>query len=114
MRVRRNRQGGFIISLELVFLATIIVAAVAIGATSLGAKLVGEMSDVGTAVGSLNQSYTFTGLAVGHPADPNHPIDIATVSGSTYGDTLDFCDNDPNCACGVRFCLAPSTELVHP
>ncbi len=114
MRIRRNRQGGFVISLELVFLCTIVVAAVLIGATSLAAKLTGEFADVGTAVGSLNQSYQFTGMAVGHPADPIHPIDIGRWAGSQNIDFLDFCDTDPNCACGVRMCIAPSVEFPHP
>lgn len=114
LRKKFKGQAGFIQSLELVFLATIVLGVVVIGWTSFGAKLVGEMGDLGAAVGNLNQSYTVSGMAVGHPGDPRHPENIATTSGSSNVDFQDFCDNDPNCACGVQFCIPPTPEVPHP
>ena len=113
LRKKLNSQSGFVQSLELVFLGTIVLGVVIIGWSSFGAKLIGEMGDLGAAVGSLNQSFTITGMAVGHPTDPVHPQDIATTSGSSFTDTQDFCDNDPNCACGVRMCIPPTPEVPH-
>ena len=69
LRKRLNRQSGFVLSLELVVLGTLVLCAVVIGGSSFGAKLIGEFSDLGTSVGTLNQSYTMTGMAVGHPGD---------------------------------------------
>jgi len=114
LRKKLNSQSGFVQSLELVFLGTVVLSVVIIGWSSFGSKLIGEMSDLGSAVGSLNQSYTYTGMAVGHPGDARHPQDVATTSGSTFTDTQDFCDNDPNCACGVRMCIPPTPEIPHP
>ena len=114
LRKKLNRQSGFVLSLELVVLGTLVLAAVIIGGSSFGAKLIGEFSDLGTAVGTLNQSYSMTGMAVGHPNDARHPQDIASTSGSSFTDTQDFCDNDPNCACGVRVCVPPTPEIPHP
>jgi hypothetical protein len=113
LRKKSKGEAGFIQSLELVFLGTIVLCTVIIGWSSFGSKLVGEMADLGSAVGSLNQSYSMTGMAVGHPTDPVHPQDVATWSGSSYSDTQDYCDNDPNCACGVRVCIPPTPEVPH-
>ena len=107
-------QGGFLLAIQLVVLATLMVCALVVGGSALSSKLVGELGDVGSAVGSLNQSFTTSGMAVGHPGDARHPQDVATCSGSTFTDTQDFCDNDPNCSCGVRFCIPAPGENLHP
>jgi hypothetical protein len=112
MKKANKKQGGFIVSLELVFIATCILCVVIIAWASLGSKLVAEFGDLGAAVGSLNQSYTITGMAVGHPNDPNHPTDVATWAGSTYHDDVDFCDEGGTC--GVRFCIPPRAECDLP
>ena len=107
-------QAGFLLAIELVVLATLMVCALVVGGSALSSKVVGELGDVGSAVGSLNQSFTTSGMAVGHPGDARHPQDVATCSGSTFTDTQDFCDNDPNCSCGVRFCIPATPETLHP
>jgi hypothetical protein len=108
MTKRNRKEGGFIVSLELVFIATCLLCIVIIGWASLGSKLIAEFGDLGSAVGSLNQSFSTTGMAVGHPNDPNHPTDVATWAGSVFVDTADFCDQNPTC--GVRFCIPPTPE----
>jgi hypothetical protein len=75
---------------------------------SLGAKILGEVGDVGAAIGTLNQSYDMTGIGVGHPNDP-HATDVATWAGSNFTDLQDFCDQSPTC--GVRACQAPTPEV---
>ena len=110
MRVQRGikPQAGFIVSAEIVFILTIMLCCVAIGWSSICAKLIGEIGDLGGAIGSLNQSYSLSGMAVGHPADPVHPADVAIWSGSSYVDTQDFCDQGGRC--GVRMCIPPTSE----
>jgi Flp pilus assembly pilin Flp len=54
-------EAGFIISAELVVIATLLVVGLITGLKCLQAAVVGEMQDVGAAIGALNQSYCFTG-----------------------------------------------------
>ena len=112
MKRNKKNEAGFVMTLELIFLATCLLCVVIIGCASLGAKIIGELGDIGAAVGSLNQSFTTSGAAVGHPTDPVHPQDIATWSGSSFTDTQDFCDQ--GCTCGVRMCIPPTPEVVVP
>ncbi len=107
-----SKQGGFILTLELIVTATCMMCVLVISWGALGSKLVSEVGDIGTAVGSLNQGYTMTGMAVGHPNDPNHPTDIATWGGSSFGDGPDFCDTAA-CDAGVRLCIAPAHPVDH-
>ncbi len=52
---------GFIISAELVVISTLLVVGLVTGLQYIQASVVGEMRDVGSAIGSLNQSYSYTG-----------------------------------------------------
>jgi hypothetical protein len=108
LRTQLKRQDGFAYLLDclLVIICCFCVSIIAWG--SLGSKVLGEVGDVGAMIGSLNQSYTLTGIAVGHPNDPNHPTDIAVWAGSSFVDTQDFCDQSSSC--GVRACQAPTPE----
>lgn len=56
-------ENGFLISAELVIVATILVIGVIVGLNCLQAAVVQELRDVGFAIGSLNQSFRFGGLA---------------------------------------------------
>jgi hypothetical protein len=109
MLKKPRNQDGFLITIELIFLATLLIGILVIGGAALAPKLISELADVGAAVGSLNQSYTLTGTDVGHPNDPNHPTDTATWAGSGYVDHLDSCDIR-GCDSGVRFCQSPTPE----
>ncbi len=106
-----NKQSGYVISVELAFMLTVLICVLVICAGAFGPKVIAEWADIGGAIGAWNQSYTLTGVAVGHPNDPNHPTDIATWSGSGYSDHPDFCDQT-ECTCGVRVCQAPSPEGI--
>jgi hypothetical protein len=108
LRTQLKEQSGFSYLLEVLCVTSFCFCICIIAAGSLGSKILGEVGDVGAAIGSLNQSYTLTGIAVGHPNDPNHPTDVATWAGSSFVDTQDFCDQSSSC--GVRACIAPSPE----
>jgi hypothetical protein len=108
MKRTKQGQGGFIVSLELIFIATCMLCVVVIGWASVGSKIIGEYADIGSAVGSLNQSFFTSGMVVQHPADPVHPEPVAFWAGSSFEDHEDFCD--AGLTCGVIACIAPSAE----
>ena len=65
MRMLRSMwrdEAGFIISAELVLVATILVGGLIVGMVSLRDQVVQELVDVGQAIGSLSQSYAFSGV----------------------------------------------------
>ena len=57
-----NDDAGFIVSIELVLIATIAVIGLIAGMTAVRDAVVSELSDVAGAVQDLNQSYSFTGV----------------------------------------------------
>jgi Flp pilus assembly pilin Flp len=100
-----NDQQGFIVSIELVLISTILVVGLITGMTALRDAVVSELSDVAGAVQDLNQSYEYNGVA-GHSA---------RTQGSNYIDARDHCDDpeDPfgaadNC---ISFDIVPLDEI---
>ena len=77
-------ETGFIVSAELVLVATAVVIGMTVGLTVLRNQVVQELVDVGQAIGSLNQSYAFAGVA-----KPG----VAFTGGSFYIDKVDFCQD---------------------
>jgi Flp pilus assembly pilin Flp len=60
----RDEQ-GFVVSTELVLVATLLVLAMVVGLQSVRDAVLAELADVAFAIGSLNQSYSFAGVT-GH------------------------------------------------
>lgn len=56
-------EAGFIVSAELVLIATIVVIGLIVGLSEVQHAVVSELNDVADAIGSLNQSYAFTGFS---------------------------------------------------
>ncbi len=83
-------EGGFIISAELVLVATLLVIGLIVGLTSLRNQVVQELVDVGQAIGSLSQTYAMAGTK---------KCGVGLTDGSYYGDKVDFCQN-PNQSAG--------------
>jgi hypothetical protein len=77
-----NDEAGFIVSAELVLVATILVIGMIVGLASLRDAVVTELADVGHAVANINQSYSYNGVN-GHSS---------TTAGSLFVDFRDFCD----------------------
>lgn len=77
-------EAGFIISSELILIATITVLAMVVGLAEVRSAVVEELEDVGSAVGSMQQSYWVEGL-ISH--------DKAATSGSSFADEGDYCDS---------------------
>ena len=78
-----NDEAGAVISAELAIVLTITVIGMVTGLSSLRDAVILELADVGAAIGSLNQSYTVSGV-VAHSA---------ATGPSIYVDVADFCDN---------------------
>jgi hypothetical protein len=78
-----NDEAGFIISAELVLVASIAVLAMIVGLSEVAMNVTQELEDVGSALGAINQSYHVKGIC-GHQAH---------VSGSCFQDNVDFCDH---------------------
>ncbi len=77
-------ERGFIVSAELVLIATILVIGLIVGMVSLRNQVVQELVDVGQAIGSLSQSFCFAGTA--------KPC-VGWTDGTCHIDLVDFCQS---------------------
>ncbi|WP_315850665.1 hypothetical protein [Thalassoglobus polymorphus] len=81
---------GFIVSAELVLVATILVIGMIVGLAEIQSALVAELNDVADAIGSINQSYFFTGFS----AEKGYGQVKSKTYGSTFQDIRDECDGN--------------------
>ncbi len=98
-------EAGFVISSELVLVATILVIGLISGLTSVRDQVVQELGDTALAVAQVNQSYTYAGTT-GH---------TAVTAGSVFTDETDFCDTnnaDPVGTPPVCITFQPSTIIA--
>lgn len=79
-------DAGFIASADLVLIATILVIGTIVGLTTMRDQVVQELGDLATALGLLNQSYSYSGVTITNGSF------TATVAGSSYTDASDDCD----------------------
>ena len=82
-------ENGFVVSAELVLIGTITVLGMIVGLTELSYGVNEELEDVGSAIGSINQTYYYT-LASGKKGE---------VYGSTFLDFADECDSQTDLTC---------------
>ena len=75
-------EAGFIVSAELVLVATILVIGMIVGLTVLRNQIVQELVDVGQSIGSMSQSFALAGVK---------KCGVAYSDGSSYTDKTDFC-----------------------
>lgn len=85
-----NDEAGFIISAELVLVLTIAVLGTIVGLSHVVMAVNQELNDVAQAIGSLNQSFSFTGFKC-CPCQSGGLS--AATAGSRFLDTTDTCDN---------------------
>lgn len=86
---------GFIVSVELVLLATVILLGLLTGMTAIRDSVISEMSDVAGAVQDLNQSYRIYGVR-GHSA---------STAGMDFLDRTDFCDSAEDANVAIDNCI---------
>lgn len=89
-----NDEAGFVVSAELILISTIAVLSLIVGLTEISFGVNQELEDVGSAVGSMNQSFFYSGVT-GFKG---------VAVGSVFGDDFDQCDGefDISCESGAR------------
>lgn len=98
-------ENGFVVSMELILIATITIIGLITGLATVRNAIVSELSDVAGATQDLNQTYFFNGVI-----SPS-----ATTAGSDFYDALDFADDSEDISGqadnGIFFTGIPSNEL---
>ncbi len=89
-------DAGFVVSAELVLVATICVLGLVVGLSELSIGINEELEDLGAAVGSANQSYTWQGAR----GTKGYFV------GSCFTDTKDQGDGQGDISC----CVQPQSE----
>ena len=89
MKTLWNDESGVILSAEIVLIGTILVLGMITGLAELQSAVVLELSDLGDAFGSLNQSYITSGYV---SATANASSNKAVTNGTNYADIKDSCD----------------------
>jgi len=92
------KQGGFVLTTELVLLSTVLVIGLVAGMVTMRDALTAEMEDVSEAIGHLDQTYAFNGIVNGE--------NTAAVEGSVFGDATDASAGDD-----VEFTFVAATPL---
>ena len=103
---RKNKKAGFIITAELIFISTIMVLGLLTGYVALRDAMIGELHDVGMAIGALNQSYRFDGTA----NDTTFGNGLTTTKGSIFADTKDSGDTGAGYGGGYDIYVPPTVE----
>lgn len=75
-------EAGFVVSTELILIATIVVIGMITGLTTVRDAVVTELADVADAVSEVDQSYSY-GAITAH---------CASTAGTTFIDVFDFCE----------------------
>jgi len=79
---------GFIVSAELVLVATVLVLGMLVGMSQVQNAVVSELNDVAHAVGAMNQTYYFSGFH----ARKWFGWTKSRTTGSAFYDLVDVCD----------------------
>ncbi len=101
-----NDESGFVVSAELVLIATLLVIGLIVGLSEVQHAVVSELNDVGEAIGRVNQSFFYTGFAKFKTCGFSGGRIAAYTAGSAFFDSTDECDLN-ECALA---CVAPVGE----
>jgi len=110
MKKQQKKQAGFIVSAELLLIATILVIGLIVGMVAVRDAVVAEYGDVAEAIGALDQSYSFEGIT-------DTGTNAFTV-GSAFNDQPDSLIGGPGNGyqgtagdqLGINFNIAPNTQ----
>ena len=97
-------DAGFVISIELILISTIVVIGLIAGLTAVRDAVVSELSDVAGAINEMNQSFSFNGATGATSATAGSSFLDQTDSADTPEDTAGTPDN-----C-IVFTAAPRDE----
>ena len=95
-----NDENGAIVSIELILIITIAVLALIVGWSEVAVAVNNELNDISNAVGSLDQSFAYTGFKGQGTADTKTK---SVFNGSRWDDSRDDCDANDTCqmVCGT-------------
>ena len=85
-KAQARKQAGFIVTVELLLITTILGLGLITGFTKVRDQVIAELSDTGSAIGSINQSYRMDGTEWTNAALASP---IAQVSGFGFTDATD-------------------------
>lgn len=100
-------ERGFVVSSELVLIATIVVIGLLAGLTTLRDQVALEMGDVANAIGQVNESYSYAGVT-------SHS---GSTAGSSIRDQRDFCESraaDDNGVGALLNTVRPGVAIATP
>src|SRR5450432_896435 len=80
----RKKQAGFIVTIELLLLASILVIGLIVGMTNVRDSVLAELSDVSESIGALDQSYSISAVS--------NAAGTAATAGSIFADAKDTVD----------------------
>ncbi len=80
-RNANRKQGGWIVSAELIFVVVILVIGLIVGWVELRNAVIAELHDSAEAIGAVDQSYAYAGTT--------GPLSDVITEGSTFDDDLD-------------------------
>ena len=89
-------ESGFIVSSEMVLIATMLVLGLLVGLNTLRNSITSELDDIADAIGNINQDYSYSGLT-GHSA---------SVAGTVFDDLEDFCEVGNQVSDTFQLCTA--------
>ena len=92
-------EAGFVVSSELVLVATLLVLGMIVGLSEVRNAVVQELTDVAQTFGTISQSYSYNGVT-GH---------VSSTNGSFRIDLTDFCDLATDTTASEPGCVAIST-----
>ncbi len=94
-----KQEAGFVVSTELVLIATILVLGLIVGLSEIQHAVVAELNDISDATGNVNQSYWYTGFSKEKQGAQGFS---SYTRGSAELDQTDDCDdNQCDIACDV-------------
>lgn len=94
-------ENGFIVSSELVLIATMLVLGLIVGLSAVRQAISQELADLATAIGRVSQDYSYSGIT-GHSA---------SVAGSIFTDENDFCETEADSTDGAtNACMSVQME----
>lgn len=81
-------ESGSVVSAELILVLTITFCAAAVGLSTIGSAVVSELNDVSEMIGSVSQTYNYTGIQAPRDNGKFH----GRCSGAGFNDRQDDCD----------------------
>lgn len=95
MRALLRDESGFIVSIELILIATIMVLGLIVGMSAVRDAVISELSDIAGAIQDLHQGYQIFGVQ-GHSA---------STAGMDFLDQTDFCDSPEDVNVQIDNCI---------